>query len=129
VLRAAVLPLDVAEHQRVRRCELERFYAARSDPHTDHRLGFDQPPAWVAGELEAELPEDLGLIIGVGVDQDPGVVRRLPDDGINLCSVRRGCGSGLLAARVQLAFSASVSATHAATVTAFAPASRAAWYR
>ena len=28
-------------------------------------LGFDQPSARVVGELEAELAEDLGLVVGV----------------------------------------------------------------
>jgi hypothetical protein len=28
-------------------------------------------PRRVVGELEAELPEDLGLVVGGGVDQDP----------------------------------------------------------
>ena len=47
-------------------------------------LGFDQPSARTVGELEAELPEDLGLIVRVGIDQDAGDVSELPDDSVDL---------------------------------------------
>jgi hypothetical protein len=33
-------------------------------------LGFHQIARRMTGELEAELPEDLSLVVGVGVDQD-----------------------------------------------------------
>jgi hypothetical protein len=65
-------------------------------------LGFDQPSAWVIGELEAELAEDLGLVIGVSVDQDAGDVGELLDDGVDLLLghapgwLGRACGEGVV---------------------------------
>jgi hypothetical protein len=35
-------------------------------------LGFDQPLARVVREPDAELAEDLGLVVRVGVGQVPG---------------------------------------------------------
>jgi hypothetical protein len=33
-------------------------------------LGFQEPPPWVIGQLEAKLTEDLRLVLWVGVLQD-----------------------------------------------------------
>jgi hypothetical protein len=62
-------------------------------------LGYHQIACQMIRDLEAELPEDLSLVAGVGVDQDPGDVRELVYDGLDSCSVRRRRGSGFDAAR------------------------------
>jgi hypothetical protein len=47
-------------------------------------LGFDQLSAWVVGQLQAQLPEDLCFVVGVGILQDSRDVGELVHDGLDL---------------------------------------------
>lgn len=58
-------------------------------------LSYHQIARRMTGEIEAELPEDLRLLVGAGVDQDSGDVREL-GFGLGCCqSVARLLGFGL----------------------------------
>ena len=59
-------------------------------------LGFDQLSAWVVGQLQAQLPEDLCFVVGVGVLQDSRDVGELVHDGLDLgLGHARASGYGL----------------------------------